>query len=234
MEYNIYCDESCYMEKDNSKFMAIGGIYCPKEKVVEISNEIKKIKTKHFLPSNKEIKWTKISNANKSLYIDIINYFFETNDLNFRNVIVDKTSLNHEIFNQTHDEFYYKIYFVMLSKIFDKDTIYNVYVDIKDTHSFEKCSKLHEVCCNANYDFHHNMIKKIQPIRSDESQIMQLADVLIGAVLYSNRFNNDKVIKQSEAKREIVELIKSKTKYSLSKSTYLNEKKFNVLFWEGI
>lgn len=122
----------------------------------------------------------------------------------------------------------------MLSKVFDKDLTYNVYVDIKDTHSFERCNKLHEICANANYDFHHNMIKKIQPIRSDESQIMQLADVLIGAVLYANRFNNDKNKEKSAAKKEIVELIKSKTHYSLSKSTYLNEKKFNMLFWEGI
>ena len=31
MEYNIYCDESCHLEHDGIKPMAIGAVWCPKE-----------------------------------------------------------------------------------------------------------------------------------------------------------------------------------------------------------
>lgn len=230
-EINIYCDESCYLQHDDSQFMSIGGIWCPKDKIIEINADIKKIKEKYNLPPTKEIKWTKISNANKQLYIDIINYFFDNHDLSFRCVVVDKTKLNHSKFHQTHDDFYYKIYFELLKQKFYRNKSYNVYVDIKDTHSYQKCLKLHEICCNANYDFSHEMIKKIQPIRSEESQIIQIADVLMGAVIFANRYNEYK--NRSETKKEIVRLIKEKTSYSLTRSTYLSENKFNLFFWEG-
>ena len=31
MEYNIYCDESCHLEHDGIKPMAIGAVWCPRE-----------------------------------------------------------------------------------------------------------------------------------------------------------------------------------------------------------
>lgn len=45
MKYNVYCDESCHLEHDDSNAMTIGSIWCSKEKVPEINwriNEIKK------------------------------------------------------------------------------------------------------------------------------------------------------------------------------------------------
>lgn len=232
MEYNVYCDESCYMENDDSNIMAIGGIWCPKEKIREINARIKEIKQKYNVNPKSEIKWTKVTPAKKNLYIDLINFFFDYKDLHFRIIIIDKTTLNHERYHQTHEDFYYKSYFQMLSFIFDKNQQYNVYVDIKDTHSNAKCLKLQEVCCNKKYDFSHRLITKIQPIRSHESNILQLADVLIGAITFANRkFPKDEF--RSEAKKEIIEKIKERSDYKLTKTTYLTERKFNIFFWEG-
>ena len=33
MEYNVYCDESCHLVSNDSKYMLIGAVYCPKYKV---------------------------------------------------------------------------------------------------------------------------------------------------------------------------------------------------------
>ena len=30
MEYNVYCDESCHLKSNESKYMLIGAVYCPK------------------------------------------------------------------------------------------------------------------------------------------------------------------------------------------------------------
>ena len=58
------------------------------------------------------------------LYKDIVNYFFDDNNIHFRAIIIpDKSKLNHEAFNQTHDDWYYKMYFDMLKVIFSQPTI---------------------------------------------------------------------------------------------------------------
>ena len=209
MEYNIYCDESCYMLNDDSNIMAIGGIWCPINKVTEITNRIKEIKNNYGYPVNKEVKWTKISNFNKQMYLDLVNFFFDYTEIYFRIIIIDKRKLHHDDFHQTHDTFYYKMYFLMLSSIFNKDDTYSVYVDIKDTHSYKNCQKLLDVCANSNWDFHHKLLKKIQPIRSEESQLLQLADILIGAITFNNRFINNHE-KHSQSKLEIINKIKER------------------------
>jgi len=113
--YNIYCDESCHLEKDQQDVMVLGAIWCPLDKSKEIAIRIREIKRQHSLKQNFEIKWTKVSPAKLHFYLDLIDYFFDNSDLHFRALIVpDKAKLRHAEFNQSHDDFYYKMYFDML------------------------------------------------------------------------------------------------------------------------
>lgn len=228
---NMYCDESCHLEHDGINVMGLGSVWCKKENVKEINQRICEIKERNGVPRNAEVKWTKIGPVKKQLYVDLVNYFFDNDDLNFRVLIVpDKSCLDHERFSQTHDIWYYKMYFEMLKVVFDHGFQYNVFVDIKDSHSSERVRHLHDVCCNDMYDFSHEIIRRIQPIRSHEVQIMQLVDILLGAVTYENReFSHDE--NRSETKAAIVNLVKQRSGYSLKKTTYLRENKFNILIW---
>lgn len=231
--YNVYCDETCHLENDNINDMVLGAIWCPQHKLKEVNQRIKNIKKRNNISEQLELKWTKISPAKVDLYKDIINYFFDDDDLHFRAVIIpDKSKLNHKKFNQTHDEWYYKMYFDMLKVIFSPSDKYEVYIDIKDTNSYRKSQKLKEVCRNSLYDFSHNIIRRLQPIRSEEVQIMQIVDILIGALGYENRKFPDGFVK-STAKQEIIELIKNRSGYSLKKSTLLKEEKLNILVWDA-
>lgn len=67
--YNIYCDESCHMENDHQNVMVLGAIWCPIEKVQEISKRIREKKIEHGLSPAFEIKWTKVSPAKKKFYL---------------------------------------------------------------------------------------------------------------------------------------------------------------------
>ena len=232
VEYNVYCDESCHLEHDNSNVMVIGAVYCPKKMVKKINKDIYSIKERYGLPKNGELKWVKISNSNFNVYRALIEYFFSNNDLHFRAVIADKTNLNHKKYSQTHDDWYYKIYYTMLKNIFLKGSTYNIYIDIKYVFSNKKANKLHDVCCNTFCDFQHKMISKVQPIRSNEVEIMQLTDIIIGAIGYVNR-NFIEGHKYSESKLKIIELIKGKSGYSLTKSSYYTDFKFNYLIWSA-
>lgn len=221
------------MEHDKINVMVLGAVWCSQSNLKKINDQIRQIKERNGVNSNSELKWTKVSPLKEQMYMDIVNYFFDENDLHFRCLIVpDKSKLDHDRFSQTHDDWYYKMYFDMLKVIFSPYDKYNVYVDIKDTHSYYKMQKLYDVCCNSVYDFSGNIIKKVQTIRSHEVQIMQIVDVLIGAVAYNNReFQKD--FQKSDAKLNLIELIKERSKYSLTKTTLYKEDKFNIFVWDA-
>lgn len=76
--FNIYCDESCHLEHDRQKAMAIGGVWCPEERKDEIFRRIREIKVEHGLSRWMEIKWNKVSNGQLDFYMDVANYFLTT------------------------------------------------------------------------------------------------------------------------------------------------------------
>lgn len=186
--FNIYCDESCHLENDGIPIMLLGAVVCPVLKAREISIRVKEIKLEFQLPGDFEIKWTKVSQGKLPFYQRIVDYFFDDDDLCFRGLLIpDKGALNHGKFAQDHDAWYYKMYFQMLKAIFDESNRYRIYIDIKDTLGVRKIAKLHDVLCNNIYDFDRNIVERLQQIRSHESALLQLADLLIGAVGYHNR-----------------------------------------------
>lgn len=222
MVYNFYCDESCHLPNDGNSIMVLGGIWCPKGRVRKINEDIRAIKKKNLIGS--EMKWVKVSEAKKSAYLELINYFFDTEDLHFRVLVVDnKTAIDHEKYHQTHDDWYYKMYFNMIKTVLSPKDRYNIYLDIKDTKSKTKIRKLREILSISMYDFSCQTITNMQVIRSHEVEIMQIVDILIGALAYISR-GMDAVY----AKNEIIKLIKERSGYSLIRNTPPREDKFNV------
>ena len=228
-EYNVYCDESCHLENDGQEAMVLGCVWSPKEKTKEINVRLREIKEKHGVSSLLEVKWTKVSPGKLSLYRERVDYFFDDDDLHFRGLIIpDKQKLNHKKFNQDHDLWYYKMYFDLLKVILNPDSQYRVYIDIKDTNGGDKIRSLHDVLSNNMYDFSKKVIERIQLVRSHELEQLQIADLLIGGLAYASRGLNG-----SNAKLNLVDRIRERSGYSLTKSTLLREEKFNLLYWRA-
>jgi hypothetical protein len=227
--YNIYCDESCHLEHDQQQVMVLGAVWCPIEKTREIAVRIREIKARHVLPGGFEIKWVKVSPAKVQLYLDVMDYFFDDDDLHFRTLIVaDKSKLRHDDFQQSHDDWYYKMYFDMLKVILGPGDRYRIYVDIKDTRGAAKVDKLHEVLSNNMYDFSREIIEWVQIARSHEVEQLQLADLLIGAVAYANRG-----LTGSPAKLALVDRMRERSGYKLTQTTLLRENKVNLFRWDA-
>ena len=227
--FNVYCDESCHLENDGQKAMVLGAVWCPEAKRLEIVQRLREIKARHKLPRDFEIKWTKVSSSKLQFYLDCIDYFFDDDDLHFRALVVtDKSKLDHLRYLQSHDDWYYKMYFSMLKTIFEPDAGYHVYIDIKDTLGHEKVAKLHDVLANNAYDFSRKVIRRVQRIHSHEAEQLQLADLLIGALSYLHRG-----LDSSEAKLRLIERIRERSYYSLKQNTLLRESKFNLFLWDG-
>ena len=226
MEYNIYCDESCHLESNNSKYMLIGAVYCPKYKVKKINEYIKHLKENYNISNKIELKWNKVDKKTEKLYLDIINYFFNNDDLKFRVIVIDKTKLNHKKYNQTENDFYHKAYYDMLKYIIIPGNSYNIYPDIKDTNSYY----YHQVMLNyLRIKFEDNnkkTIKKVQPIKSYEAPILQINDILIGALSYYYRN-----LSSNNVKLNIINNIKKLHQNSFDISSYYSDTKFNIFIW---
>jgi len=211
--------------------MVLGAIWCAKEKKQELSKRIREIKSDFGLGCEFEIKWNKVSPAKKDFYLRLIDYFFDDNDIHFRALIVpDKSVLKHEQFNQTHDDFYYKMHFDLLKVIFTPSNRYNIYIDIKDTCSQHKVEKLTEVLrttSRSRYDFDKKIINHIQQIRSHEVELLPLTDLLTGAIGYHCRG-----LQTNSAKLALIKRIRERSGYSLNNSTLFREDKLNLFFWK--
>ena len=225
--YNIYCDESCHLEHDHQKSMVLGAVWCPLEAVKRISREIVAIKTSHGLSKTFELKWVKVSPAKVDFYLDVLEYFFDCTDLRFRGVVIpDKSRLNHDLFSQDHDQWYYKMFFVLLKQLFDPRARYRIYLDIKDTRSQEKVEKLHDIIANTIYDFDKAIVERIQHVRSHEVEIMQITDLLIGALAYIHRG-----LTTSSAKLALIKRLQERSGHTLQQNTLPREPKVNILVW---
>jgi uncharacterized protein DUF3800 len=223
---NIYCDESCHLEHDGQPLMVLGAVFCEATKTREVAERIREIKERHGLPRGFEIKWTKVSPAKVEFFRDVVDYFFDDDDLHFRALIADKSRLHHGAFAQTHDEWYYKMYFSLLKALLSPDQRYHIYLDIKDTRGAAKVGRLHDILCNSMYDFNRRIIGRLQLVRSHEVEQMQLADLLIGAVGYANRGPAT-----SAAKQALVDRVRKRSGYSLRSTTLLREQKLNLFHW---
>jgi hypothetical protein len=224
--YNIYCDESCHLPNDNKKVFVLGAIWVEKEKTQQIFEHLRSLKTKHNLSKSFEAKWTKVSLSKAEYYCDLVTYFFGNSDLHFRAVVVpDKMILDHEAFGQDHDTWYYKMFYVLLNVILKNNAEYNLYLDIKDTRSNVKVLELKRILNITNTTGFS--IPKAQQIRSHEIELVQLTDILIGALSYIHRS-----LDQNQGKKKILEVIsESIGKNEMLTTSPKDEEKFNVLVW---
>jgi hypothetical protein len=216
--FNIYCDESCHLENDHKKYMFLGSTSVAYNQVKLHTDYINNLKKKHHFYA--EIKWSTVSKSKLRFYLELVDYFFAT-DLKFRTVGIEKSKINNETFNQSFDDFYYKMYYFLLNHNINSLYTYNVYLDIKDTLSAYKVNKLKEV---LNTKF--GVFRNVQNIRSHESIMMQLSDFMMGAISYLH--NNEE--KKNSAKKQIIDKIQQHCNENLQQTNYSN--KFNLFFIE--
>lgn len=216
--FNIYCDESCHLENDHKPYMFLGKVSSAYNQIKLHTENIREIKKKHHFYA--EIKWTSVSKSKLRFYEELVDYFFST-DLQFRAIGVQKDKINNGAFGQSYDDFYYKMYYYLLNHNLNSLYRYNVYLDIKDTLSAHKVNKLKDIL-NARF----GVFRNVQNIRSHESLLLQLADLIMGAISYYH--NNQE--KANAAKVKLIEKIKNHSGTGLDRTNY--SEKLNLFFIE--
>ncbi|MBT4399215.1 MAG: DUF3800 domain-containing protein [Bacteroidetes bacterium] len=212
--FNFYCDESTHLQNDGMPFFILSYVSCPYKDLKTHKIAIKGIREKHSYKG--EFKWSKISSKKELFFQDIINYFFSSS-LTFRAIIIDKSSINIDLSDNSYEDFYFRMYYQLIHHKLDLENKYNIYFDIKDTRSYIKLDKLHEI-------LHWNAsIRSFQFIHSYESSIMQITDLIMGAVNYKLRGLN-----KVQSKLNLISQIEENCGFSLSSTTSKEAEKINL------
>lgn len=224
-DYNVYCDES-RVENPDSQFMVIGAVLIPREQKIRIAKELKEIVfTYNF---HQEIKWNKVGERYKEFYKRIIDYFLSNKSLQFRCIVVDKKTVNYDIFHNKDKELaFFKFYYLMLKNKLDDNNQYYILLDKKPTRDKKRARSLksfldsyvllHRSNCN---------IKHLQAYNLRDNVLIQLADFLTGLVAYRNN-----TILKNNTKSSIAKYLEEKANTKLIKTTPAFSLKLNILKW---
>lgn len=223
MNFEVYCDESgleALSRKEEHLYSAIGGIWLPEANREDLKNGIKAIKKKFGIQG--ELKWQKLSPAYFELYKDIIDFYFQTDYIRFRVILIESSKVDHIRFNNTDAELgFYKFYYQLLHHwIFDFND-YNIFVDLKVNRDKNRLKELRNVLDLSNLT---SDISQVQGLPSEQSLGIQLADVLTGLV--AAKFNNE--IKKGSAKDALINHIEQNIINKPIAPTPKWEEKFNV------
>ena len=225
-QYNVYCDKSCNLEKDGIPVMAWGATYCLMKRTRNLVDNIRLLKIKHGLSPDFEIKWNRVSPAKLEFYLDLIKYYLNEDDLRFRGLLVqDKLKFHRNDHDQSNGDWYFKLYDTLLQFILNPRNQYCIYMDMKNRYEGRRIKKIHDVLATGMNDLQHNCVKRVQIIQSQENELLQIADLLLGALTYANRN-----LVSSSAKVEIVRLLRMNLGSEILSNTSTDSAtKFNLL-----
>lgn len=221
MRFDVYCDESSpevLSDRSANKYLLIGGIWMPYEERSNFKDAIKAFR-KEFNYTN-EIKWNKVSPSSLGFFKALIQYFFDSEFISFRVIVIEGEKINQIKFHGDDKELsFYKFYYQLLHHWVHRGNEYSIFMDHKVNKELDRVGRLKEVISNANPFVTFNTI---QAIPSKESLGIQFADFLTGAV---NGKVNNKI--SSSSKVEIIQLIENNLGYVIQQ-TSVGERKFNV------
>lgn len=222
-EINIYSDESRHRAE---RFLLLGGLWVRTEDVLFVEDEIKKIRKKHGYQNDSgqwvnflgEFKWTKISDKYLPVYKDIVDLFFRLIDqskIRFCVMLVDTHNPAVQAYNNIKRDGFFKLMYQLYLHNCKVPGIYKIYPDkitnpqhkvnleaLRVTLDKSLMKKFVDLVPPTNRPGHY--VSNITPVDSKKIQIIQMIDVVIGAIGYfQNRY-----FEQSGARQSKVELMK--------------------------
>ncbi len=220
--YKIFCDESCHLEHDGADIMVLGALHCTAEKATALTKHIKWLRHQHNY--HNELKWTKLIAKQWPFYRSLLDMLFDDCDIWFKATVVQhKQSLDHERYNAgSHNTFYYKMFYYTLKDFLGPNNRYRIYLDYMDTLGGSKTKELCDVLQNST-DWSLSVNAFI--VQSYEAQLIQLCDLLIGAISYKNRTD---ISHKSIIKGQIVAYLEAKLGHELNYTTPPWERQFNI------
>jgi hypothetical protein len=204
-------------------------IACPAERVRTAHEELTAIWDQFKIPKHLEVKWTKVSPGRVDFYKAVLEWFLNADNINFRALeLPDKQRLYAALPPETRDALYYRLYYQLLRMAVEQENRYRVFIDLKDTRGREKIRYLTDVLRADANDPYGKSVESLQHVHSHEIRLMQVNDLLLGAVGFARR---PVVANESPAKRALVRFIEERVGHSLTNDSPPGAEKFSVITW---
>ncbi len=224
MNFEVYCDETYpdlfSSEKPCARYMLIGSLWLKADDRVKFKEGIHSLRDKHKIGG--EFKWQKVSPSRLDFYKELMSWFCsQAENLRFRCIAVAQEKVNLLHYHENDQELgFYKFYYQLLHHWLTDFNEYIVFCDFKTNRYRNRLHVLKRCLSTSNLS---TTIADVQAIRSRESVLIQLTDVLTGTA--SARLNDS--LRENSAKSEIVNYLESKLNRKIQ-HTFKAEQKFNV------
>lgn len=233
MVLHVYSDES---RQTNSRFMLFSGIVIDQNGVGNFERTMAKYRKETNM--HRELKWQKVSANKLDEYKKFIDYFFDLNNtdmIHFKCLIIDTRQINHKKFNQGDKETgFQKLYFQLLywfGKDYSdtKDVRFIVHPDYRHTkYSLNTLKDILNNKCNKKIKEGYKPFRAIEPKDSRNSEIIQINDLLLGAIGYVKN-GHLTLADSSKAKVELCKYILQKTGFqNLTDNSPYREQRFKI------
>jgi len=199
--------------------MVIGSVWLHRRDREVFKGEIHHLRDQHKIGG--EFKWQKVTPSRLAFYTQLVEWFHAKSDrLRFRCIAVDRHHVDLKLYHEDDQELgFYKFYYQLLHHWILDFNEYAIFVDFKSNRRRDRLAVLKRCLDLSNLS---SRVSRVQAIRSHESVLVQLADVLIGMAAY--RLNNQ--IRSGSAKAKVLDRFEHL--YKGIAPTYKNEQKFNV------
>ncbi|GLH73253.1 hypothetical protein GETHLI_17550 [Geothrix limicola] len=183
--YQIYCDESCISDR----YHVIGGLILNRKHESAIIEKIKTFRSSTNM--SKELKWTKVKNQKREQYVqfvDIGSQLFLDDVAHFHALVIDSHQYDHKKYSAGNAEttFYKMMYQFVLhrfGKYLKVGDRFSLFLDQRSTsYSLSDFKTIMNRGLVKRYGLPQNPLRDVVPLNSKEHDLIQMADVFMGAI----------------------------------------------------
>ncbi|MDD4661930.1 MAG: DUF3800 domain-containing protein [Candidatus Pacebacteria bacterium] len=212
-----FLDETGLLNSANDRFFALGILKCKNPQ--ELYKCIRKIRDRYNY--REEMKWSGLNRRIRfAVAREIFNVFLQE-DSEFNCIILDKNELD---FNSYFQNDLYKVYTnfsVALLKLIIGKNPQEVIILLADNYfSPDKTDQEGAIKGIINDHYKNFVIAGVCQIDSKSSDLLQLTDLILGAILSDLKKQNGLVLEQNKFKRKFINFIYQKLK--IKKSFFIN------------
>ena len=189
--YRVYCDES--NTEGGKPYPVYGAILVPLDHILAVQREIKE--WRHREGVHDELKWNKLHGSRRlAQYKSLVDLLFGLSRhrelLHFKAIVLDRRAPEYRMYSEGDDELgFYKFYFHWLLRYFAKFPIKHrchlrVIIDERPVQG-DPYTPLRIILNRAirrDYGATDDVVTRVEPLNSKNSDLLQTADVLMGAI----------------------------------------------------
>jgi hypothetical protein len=202
-----FLDETGLIHSDKDKFFALGIIKCSNPE--KIYNKIRKIRQKYNY--NEEMKWSELT---RKIRFNVAREMFDiflTENAEFNGIILDKDKLDFEKHYNNNLNKAYRSFSISLLKLIIGKNPDEVLIILADDY-FTPVGIDLEVTIKKFINDHYKkfVVAGVCQIDSKSSDLLQLTDLILGAIVYDLKKREGIVQKQNEFKKKFLNFVYQK------------------------